>query len=178
MNTKIVDQATAVAALAEVRESLAQASATATAATASLHGAVIAARCSSPLTVNEIAEAIGRPRNYVDSLWSEYTTKHPDAKVVTPIYESEDELEEDRTRTVEYLAELVNRQRRAVRAADTIRAERDRTVVLVYSSKILGPVAIAGHVDIDRNHVLRLARKHGVAPVHRTVIRNQYTVSK
>jgi hypothetical protein len=120
-----------------------------------------------------MAAAIGRDRNYVDSIWSAHgeTTKGKQTRV--PVAENTD-AKAART-AYELLAGSANDLKRAAAAVTKARSERDRVVAEVYRSKLIGPSDIAKAVEVDRNHVLRIARKAGVKPVHRTSSKNQYT---
>lgn len=167
------DQATATAALIRVRDDLNSAVDNLNNRTNGLRDQVVNIRPRGLLTVDEMAEAINRDRNYVDSIWSTYgvTTKGKQTRV--PVSKGADA---DAARTAyEKLAGSANDLKRATDKVDTARSERDRVVALVYGSKLLGPSAIAATVNVDRNHVLRIARKAGVKPVHRVASRNQYT---
>jgi hypothetical protein len=172
------DQATVKAALNRARDGLAEDTDKAVGAMATLRKAVVSVRPSGVLTVDEIAEAIGRSRSYVDSLWSSSggTRKGKPTRVPSADREGKFVHELD-----EYhrLAAAAAAQRAASRKVIESRAERDRAVVMAYASKILGPSAIAAEVGVDRNHVLRIARKAGVTPVHRTpgTARNQHNPS-
>lgn len=170
----IIGQSTATAALNKVRDDLACAIANAETAMANLRAAVVAERPRGVLKVEEIAEAIGRDRNAVDT-WYSHAGATVKGKQTRVTGEASDE---QRMAAVDQLADLAGRQRGSAAIARVMRAERDRVVALVYSSKILGPSAIASAVDVDRNHVLRIARKSGVKPVWRTDenVRNQYSV--
>lgn len=172
----ITDQDTATRALIKVRDDLALAVDNLSERTDAMRDKVVATRPKGLLTVDEMAQAIGRDRNYVDSIWSAHgaTTKGKQTRV--PVAEDADP--EAARWAYESLADSANSQRRALAMVTTARAERDRVVALVYGSKLLGPSAIAAAVDVDRNHVLRIARKAGLAPVHRTGSKNQYTTSK
>ncbi|AKA61796.1 hypothetical protein AVT62_gp58 [Streptomyces phage TP1604] len=171
--TELRDQATATAALVKVRDDLTTAVDNLTTVTDNLWDHVIRVRPKGLLTVDEMAEAIGRDRNYVDSIWSAHgeTTKGKQTRV--PVAEGVDP--EAARHAYETLSDAANSRQRAVSMVSTARAERDRVVSLVYGSKLLGPSAIAATVDVDRNHVLRIARKAGVKPVHRVGSKNQYT---
>jgi hypothetical protein len=171
--TELRDQATATAALIRVRDDLASAVDNLAVRTDGLRDQVVNIRPSGLLTVDEMATAIDRDRNYVDSIWSAHgeTTKGKQTRV--PVSEGVD-AEAART-AYEKLAGSANDLKRAASKVTSARSERDRVVALVYGSKLLGPSAIASVVDVDRNHVLRIARKAGVKPVHRTSSKNQYT---
>jgi hypothetical protein len=140
-----------------------------------LRATIVAVRPTGVITVDEMAEAIGRDRNYIDSVWSTHgdTTKGKQTRVAADV--SDDE----RVRAVQRLADAAGAQRGTAGTVNVMRAERDRVVAMVYASKIMGPSAIAAAVDIDRNHVLRIARKSKVAPVWRPAgtARNQHTAS-
>lgn len=171
----ITDVATATAALNKVRDNLAKATGNATDTMKTLRTTIVAVRPTGVITVDEMAEAIGRDRNYIDSVWSTHgdTTKGKQTRVVADV--SDDE----RVRAVQRLADAAGAQRGTAGTVNVMRAERDRVVAMVYASKIMGPSAIAAAVDIDRNHVLRIARKSKVAPVWRPAgtARNQHTAS-
>lgn len=133
---------------------------------------IVKYRPSGLLTVDEISQAVGRERSYVDSVWSAFgdTTKGKQTRVTV------DNPDPDAARGAYDL--LVNSAvdlKRAAQMVSDARAERNRVVAMVYASKILGPSAIAAEVGIDRNHVLRLARRAGIMPMHRGKTKNQYT---
>lgn len=167
------DQATATAALMKARDALNTAVDNLCSRTDGLRDQVVRIRPQGLLTVDEMAEAIDRDRNYVDSIWSAHgeTTKGKQTRV--PVGEGVDA--EAARHAYETLAESAGNLKRAASLVSTARAERDRVVSLVYGSKLLGPSAIAAAVEVDRNHVLRIARKAGVKPVHRVGSKNQYT---
>ncbi|AMD42800.1 hypothetical protein SEA_XKCD426_59 [Streptomyces phage Xkcd426] len=172
---QITDQDTARRALNKVRDDLKRAVDSLSDRTDDMRDKVVATRPKGLLTVDEMAQAIKRDRNYVDSIWSAHgeTTKGKQTRV--PVAEDADP---ERARfEYESLVNVAADQRRALGLVTTARAERDRVVALVYGSKLLGPSAIAAAVDVDRNHVLRIARKAGVKPVHRTGSKNQYTTT-
>ncbi len=173
MDTEIIDQATATATLHRVRDNLDKATVAADHATKALRDGVVAIRPTGILTVDQMAEAVERDRNYIDSVWSSYgdTTKGKQTRVSKNASEVEVAVAEDR------LASLADAQSGAAATMSTARAERDRVVAMVYASKILGPSAIAAAVEIDRNHVLRLCRKAGMAPMWRNAgaARNQHS---
>lgn len=173
MTTIITDEATAKAALHKVRDDLVKAVANATMTTATLRGTIVTLRPKGILAVDEMADAVGRDRNYVDSVWSGFgdTTKGKQTRVTA------DATEEERQDALNRLASAAHNQRGTATTVGVIRAERDRVVAMVYASKILGPSAIAAAVDVDRNHVLRIARKSKVAPVWRPAgsARNQHS---
>lgn len=173
MDATITDVATATAALNKQRDDLAKAVDNATKYTGELREAIVRIRPLGILTVGDMADAIDRDRNYVDSVWSSYgeTTKGKQTRVAT------DASDEYWLTLRDQLASAAHNQRGTATTVGVIRAERDRVVALVYASKILGPSAIAAAVDVDRNHVLRIARKSKVAPVWRPAgtARNQHT---
>lgn len=170
---EITDQATATAALNKARDELQTAVDEAKATTAALRDAIVRIRPSGILTVGEMAEAVSRERNYVDTVWSAFgcTTKGKQTRV------SREADDDARAQAVQRLYEAARTQRNDASAANVARAERDRTVAMVYASKIMGPSAIAMAVGIDRNHVLRLARRAGLTPAWRAegTVRNQHT---
>lgn len=171
----ITDQATATAALIKVRDDLAKAVGNATDTTTTLRDTIVRIRPLGILTVDEMADAIERDRNYVDTVWSAHgdTTKGKQTRV------NVDASDDERQTLRGQLSSAAHNQRGANNTVPVLRAERDRVVALVYASKILGPSAIAAAVDIDRNHVLRIARKAGVTPAWRPAgtARNQHTVT-
>lgn len=172
----IVDEATAKAALNKARDSLANAVIAAAGAMQDLRREIVAYRPSGVITVNEIATAVGRDRNYVDSIWSTYgtTAKGKQTRVAPDV----EELEKQHRSAVQLLTDVADAQRSAARMVNGMRVERDRTVAMVYASKILGPSGIADAVGVDRNHVLRIARKANITPVWRTdgTNNNQHTI--
>lgn len=125
------------------------------------------------LTVGEMAEAVGRDRNYIDTVWSSHgdTTKGKQTRVAVGI--GTDAVAA--RKAYDSLHAAADMERKLAGGVRVARAERNRLVVMVYSSKLLGPSAISAAVGIDRNHVLRTARKAGIAPVHRPDTKNQYT---
>lgn len=173
----ITDQATAKAALNRVRDNLAKATGNATDMMTALRDAIVKVRPLGVLTVDEMADAIDRDRNYVDSVWSAHGETKQGKQTRVAVVEDVDPGYRDRS--FRYLADAAGNQRGTAGTVNVMRAERDRVVAMVYASKILGPSAIAAEVGIDRNHVLRIARKAGVAPVHRPAgtARNQHTAS-
>ena len=178
MNSTTETSAASVAraALAKTRDDLIKAIGNATSATNALRDAIVAVRPSGVLTVDEMADAIGRDRNYVDSIWSAYgdTVEGKQTRAAT---EASDEA---RAADVDRLVTAAGAQRAAAGHVNVMRDARDSTVAEIYAGKVLGPSAIAAAVGIDRNHVLRIARKRNVAPVWRVagVARNQHTADK
>ena len=173
---ELTDQVTAVAALRQVREALDDAVASSEAAIDALRETIVRVRPTGVLSVDAMAAAIGRDHNYIDSTWSAFgdTTTGKQTRVSSG--RSLDEKLVAETKAA--LAGANKAQAEAAKAVKTARAERDRTVAMVYASKILGPSAIAAAVNVDRNHVLRIARKAGVQPMHREASRNQYSGGK
>lgn len=173
MEWTITDVDTATAALNRVRDGLALAVSTATRATAILRNEVITTRPTGSLTVNQMSDAVGRDRDYIDGIWSQYGG---DAKMSTQRDTGAADLD-TATSTDEYqrLAEAASNQKAASGNASRWRAERDRVITMVYASKLIGPHHIAAAVGIDRNHVLRIVRKAGVAPQYRPGTKNQHS---
>lgn len=171
MDPRIADEATAVRGLNDVRDKLAAAITRSDNAMGTLREKIVSVRTKALLTVAEMAEAVGKDRNYVDSVWSTYgETKvgkqtrvqvQADGAAARAAYED--------------LGKAAGNQRARAEDEKTARAERNALIVLVYASGILGPSQIGREVGVDRNHVLRVARTAGVKPVHRTASRNQYT---
>lgn len=168
------DQNTAATSLRTARDNLTQALEAAEAAMVELRDLIVEIRPSGLLTVDEMAGAIGHDRNYVDSVWSARgeTQRGKQTRVNAHGVEVG---EADRQAAASKLASAAQRQRATAEAVKTSRSERNRVVALVYASKLLGPSAIATEAAVDRNHVLRLARQAGVAPMHRKGSRNQYS---
>lgn len=174
MDADIIDARTASVSLAHARDNLAIAEGNAADCMDRLRDTIVQLRPMGVLTVNEMAEAIGRDRNYVDSVWSAHGETTEGKQTRVPMTET---TEGARQNAVQMLADAARNQRGTATTVGVLRAERDRLVALVYASKILGPTAIAHVVQIDRNHVLRIARKAGVKPMHRTNTRNQHTAA-
>lgn len=171
-----LDQSTARAVLNRVRDDLSAAVLSLTGRTDHIHSLIIATRPSGLLTVDEMAEALGRDRNYVDSVWSASKSTTVGKQTRVPVSEHADP--EKARWSYEALSDAAAELVKARSTVVTARSARDRAVVSVYASKLLGPSAIAAEVGIDRNHVLRIARKAGVKPVHRTGSKNQYSSGK
>lgn len=174
MDATITDQAMATTALHKVRDDLAKAVKNAASTTEDLRAAIVRIRPLGVITVDQMAEAINHDRNYVDSVWSTYGETAQGKQTRVAVQASEDE----QLTLIGQLSSLAHNQRGAANTVPVLRAERDRVVAMIYASKILGPTAIAKAVGVDRNHVLRIARKSKVAPVWRDNSRNQYTASK
>lgn len=143
-------------------------------ATAAVRERIVHLRPLGLLTVAELAEAVGKDRNYVDSVWSAHgdTVKGRQTRIAV------DSDGREARQAYEHLSSLAAAQRTASATESATRAERDRVVVIAYNSRILGPSAIAKEVGIDRNHVLRIARRNGIGPKHRVNSSNQYTVKR
>jgi len=172
MDTEIVDQSVAITALRTARDNLANAVKVANEAIVRLRDNILLVRPSGLLTVDQMAEAIGRDRNYVDSVWSNFGETSLGKQTRVP---TQDADEFDAQTAAHNLKQAAASHRSAAGTVKVLRAERDRVVSLVYASKLLGPTSIAAEVQVDRNHVLRLARNAGVAPAHRQSSRNQYS---
>lgn len=174
---KLSDQATAAASLLKARNELDKAIETADATMDALRVAIVELRPSGILTVEEMAAALGRDRNYVDSTWSALGETHRDAegRVQQTRVSPQGVSETARKQAAERLSSLGRKQKDTAAAVTSARSERDRVVAMVYASKLLGPSAIADRVGVDRNHVLRITRRRGVGPMHRESTRNQYS---
>lgn len=175
MNTAIqetTDQATAVAALNKARENLSAALGEYDQHTRELREKILALRPSGVLTVDRMAKAIDRKRNWIDTLWAEHGNVVKKKQTRAPKFTGDPSVAES---SFEELKKLADAQRAAIPKVETARADRDRTIVMVYVSKILGPSAIAYEVGVDRNHVQRIVKAAGVVPVHRPDTVNQYT---
>lgn len=172
MNTQAVDESTVAASLNKARDSLNAAVAMYMKSRDELHATIIQVRRDGVMCVNEMAQVLGESRNYVDRIWS---TRPDRACVETEAYRySVNDVEGNRKALVA-LTEAKAEHRRNANILSAARAERNRQVVMAYTSKVLGPSSIAAESGVDRNHVLRIARRNGVGPVHRTEPRNQYT---
>lgn len=142
---------------------------------ADMRNAVIDARTAGVLTVAQIAAAIGRERNVVDAIWASTGRTVKGRQTRVDVSESD---ASERGSAIDRLHALASVHKEAVETAELARGERDRQIQVAYAAKTLGPSAIARATGIDRNHVLRLVRKAGVGPAHRTNIKNQYTKAK
>lgn len=179
MDATITDQATAIAALIKTRDVLAVTAAAYEEANAHLRGLIFSVRPKGLLTVDEMAKAIERDRNYIDSVWSllgggvKVDGKVKQTRV--PVAEGADAAAA--RQAYNDLADASRTRQLALSAMETARAERNRVITMIYAADMpgLGPSPIARHVGIDRNHVLRIVRRAGVKPVHRTGAKNQYT---
>lgn len=171
--TDIQDQETALRALHQARDILALAVDDASKATSVLREMIVRIRTSGLLTVDEMAKAIGRTRNYVDSIWSVYGAPVKGKQTRVPLAEAP----EDTRAAYGALQVAASVRTRALAEVSRARAERDRVIALAYGSKLVRPHAIADATDIDRNHVGRIVRNAGLAPVHRKDSKNQYTSS-
>lgn len=173
MDEIITDQATAMAALQRAGKNLAKAVKNATDTTSALRDTIVLLRPQGYLTVDEMADAIGRDRNYIDSVWSSFgtTTKGKQTRV------NADATQGAKDNARRLLEDVARNQRGTATTVGVLRAERDRVVAVVYAAKILGPSAIAAAVGIDRNHVLRVARKRGINAAWRSAdsVRNQHS---
>lgn len=166
------DLSTLVAELRTKRDALAAAVETAREATAALRDGIIRVRPLGLLTVDEMTEAVARDRNYVDSVWSTFGATQKGKQTRVAVENADPEV----ARTAyDTLHKLADDQRRTTEREKAARAERDALVASVYAAKTLGPSAIAAEVGVDRNHVLRIARRAGIKPQHRKIARNQYT---
>lgn len=173
MDAAITDESTALAVLDTARKQLNKAYKAHIEATKTLRKHVIRVRPLGLLTVDEMGEAVGRDRNFVDTIWS--TAGETVAKKQTRFPVSPDANPDKARREYGVLAAAAAALKSAREDVTTARANRDRSIVMAYKSRVLGPSAIARAVGVDRNHVGRIARKHGVKPLHRSTVRNQYT---
>lgn len=172
-NRVVQDQATAYNSLGQARNALEKAVTASDSAMDKLRDLIVKMRPTGVLTVDEMSAAIGRPdRNYIDSVWSAFGTTTTGKQTRVAVSSAS---EADKAAATAALAAANKAQLKAADDVKTARAERDRIVAMVYASRILGPSAIADAVYVDRNHVLRIARKAGVAPAHRPASRNQYS---
>ena len=173
-----MDAATVTSALNKIRDDLATAVDNQAEASIELRNLIVAIRPSGILSVDKMAEAVGRDRNYIDSVWSSHgaTEKGKQTRVPAPADGGGTEAAHKR------LSDAAARRVSANKAVSTLRAERDRLITMAYTLKaqdtgvkVIGPTGIAAAVGVDRNHVLRIARKAGVGPAHRANSRNQYS---
>lgn len=169
---KITDSETARRHLNMLRDGLADASVNLADRTEEFVDLIIEIRPSGLLTVDEIGEAVGRDRNYVDNLWSLHGQTTQGRQTRVPVNHPDPEKA---VQAASRLSVAARNLKNATSVVGTVREERNRTIGLVYSAKLLGPSAIAAEVGIDRNHVLRIVRKLGIKPVHRAGARNQYS---
>lgn len=139
--------------------------------TEDLHDLITWVRSTGRVSVNNMASAMGRKRNYVDSAWS---IANRAGREPIPAWFNIPE-EENAAALLAHLARYSDAQRKAYEEMKVVRQKRDSAVAMVYASKVMGPSEIAKWVGIDRNHVGRISRVHGVAPQHRSNIRNQYS---
>lgn len=174
-NRMVAEQEAAQASLRRVRDELLTTVADSAEAASVLRTMIVTMRPQGILSVDEMGAAVGRDRNYIDSVWSQHGATTTGRQTRITMIGAPDEQREAAMRSLAVADKLV---RKAAETEKTARAERDRVVAMVYASKILGPSAIAAAAAIDRNHVLRLARKAGVAPMHRAASRNQYSPRK
>jgi len=142
-------------------------------ATADFHDLITYVHHTNLLMVTEMAKAIGRDRNYIDSAWS-YSQRTGRTAEIKPSWFNltGEETEEQLYAALEAGARA---HRQSLEDVKKARQTRDAAVCTVYASKVLGPSAIARAAGIDRNHVLRIVKKAGIAPAHRRNIRNQYS---
>lgn len=125
------------------------------------------------LPVNEMARVLRRERNYVDSTWSDARASGRDKEVDGSWFGlSEDSSD---AQLLAALAAYGVVQSSALDQRDKAQAARNKAVCEVYRSKDLGPTAIGAEVGMTCNHVLRVVRRSGIRPLHRTNIRNQHT---
>jgi len=166
------DISTVARALNTARDVLAAARLRRTKAGAAFRAAILAARPAGILTVEEMAEVVGKPRNYIDCVWS--TAKNTPKGKRTKAADAQP-TDEERKAAADALAKVTRERAESMSVERAARAERNRLVAAVYASKVLGPSDIGTEVGLDRNHVLRVARRAGIKPVHRPVTQNQYT---
>lgn len=178
MDNEIIDQATAKSTLLTLGLDLSRADELYHEATEDLREAILYIRPTGVVTVPQMADAIGKQRNYIDTLWSGSgrTVRDDEGRVVQTRINSGEGADDAAEQMLDRLEALSDRQIKTHTAARVIRADRDRAVVVIYTAKILGPTAIASYLGIDRNHVLRIVRKAGATPAHRTNIKNQHTI--
>lgn len=178
---QIAEEASARAALRRTSDAVARTLERSATAMKNLRDLIVLVRPSGLLTVGEMAEAIEHDRNYVDSVWSIHgeTKQDPETGrvVQTRVKPLDGSISKDERyeRAYKPLVKAAKAQRDTAGAYASALAERNRTVAMIYASKILGPTDIGREIGVDRNHVLRISRKQGVAPVHRTDTRNQYS---
>lgn len=174
---KLRDEETATAVLRKTRDELAAAAERLAGTTEALRDKLIELRPLGVLTVGEMAEAIGRDRNYVDTVWSLYrgpgrADRLPRAREVEDVRDPAAAL-----KARDDLKAVADRHARATRDAVQARQARNQAVASAYVAfgHDFGPSRIAREAGIDRNHVLRIARRAGMPAVHRRNIKNQYS---
>ena len=115
---------------------------------------------------DEMAEAVGRDRNFIDSTWSSYgePVKGKQTRVKRDEVSSDDTRRTDAVVTLKSAADTL---RRASDAVDKARDARNALVASFYGSKTLRPRDIAREAGIDRNHVGRLVSRAGIESVWR-----------
>lgn len=146
-----------------------------TQATDRLRSLILAVRHVPGVAVREMATAIDRDRNYIDSVTSTYQG--------SPAVLPEPEEGQDKAQYKELLLGLLTaaqtEQDTAYGEAKIARVVRDRAIVEAYKADVrgrpLGPSAIGAAAHIDRNHVSRIVKNAGVKPRHRSNIANQYS---
>ena len=163
----------AAKALADARESLDRATVTASSERSRMVALILETRPSGLLSVDRIAEAINRNRNYVDSLWSDHKIRHHGGEATQTRVEPSGSTAAAKARFAE-LHQASERVRASEGDVLFFRDARNRAIVQAYESGSLGPVKIAEYSGIDRNHVGRVLRKAGVNPRYRTNTRNQH----
>ncbi len=176
----ITDAATAVTVLDYLRKSLERHEKSTSDSMRRLIDLIVAFRPQPLLTVHEMGEAVHSDRNYIDSVWSKYRPRPVDD-------EGNPAGQTGPTRVVvngdpaaareayDILRAAADQYLRHKAREDSTRAERNRALAYAYGAKILKPSVIAGVTGMDRNHVLRIARRLGVPPAHRPGTRNQHS---
>ena len=180
MNNDIIDEGTAKAALSSVRVRLEAADHQYHETTEDLRQNIVQIRPLGLVTVPQMAAAIGKSRNYIDTVWSASGNikRTEDGSVIRTRISVDGTGPDTAEGVLAGLKMIADAQRRALKYAGVVRSERDSVIIMTYTSKILGPTSIASYLGIDRNHVLRIVRSAGVTPAHRTNIKNQHTASK
>lgn len=140
-----------------------------------LRTAIVRIRPLGLLTVGEMAEAVGRDRAYIDSVWSEYgdTVQGKQTRIAVA-------ADPDGPLPTVYgeLSELSDLQYRALACSVNLRTARNEMICDLYVSKTLRVVDLAVAAGIDRNHIGRILRAAGVGPMYRSNNRNQHTAGK
>jgi hypothetical protein len=178
-DTNLTDAVTATAVLVKTRDALGTAVDRRKDAVAELRGAIVSIRPQGILTVDEMAEAVDRDRNYIDAVWSNYGDGDKGKQTRVALADVSDR---EQARAVDLLADRAAGVRRALDAEDVARKAHHRNIALAYGAAIkgFGPSAISGAAGVDRNHVLRISRAAKIAPVWRQpgTSRNQHTAAK
>ena len=178
-DTSLTDAVTATAVLVKTRDALAEAVDVRKDSVSALRDAIVLIRPQGILTVDKMAEAVDRDRNYIDAVWSNYGDGDKGKQTRVQLIDVNDA---SRELAVKMLTDLAAGVRRALDAEDVARKAHHRNIALAYGAAIkgFGPSAISGAAGVDRNHVLRISRAAKIAPVWRQpgTSRNQHSAQR